>query len=262
MDTSRQILAVSFGSSQRDAREMALGKIEKTLAEAYPEYTVKRAFTSGMVIRIIQKKEGIIVPNPSDALEDAIQRGVSELIIQPTHLMMGLEYEKLKKAAEEKAEQFDTLHLAAPLLVSEEDVKRVIKALRKVTEEYDDGQTGIVFIGHGTEHEANRVYHIMQERLRAEGYDHYLIGTIEASPSMEDVLAACAKRQYRRVILLPFLIVAGDHAVHDIAGEEETSWKSEFEKAGYEVVILKRGLGEYEDIRQIYVDHVKEAGSL
>lgn len=142
---------------------------------------------------------------------------------------------------------------------SDEDFSRVEKAITEWTAEYDDGETAICFMGHGTEADSNEVYQKMQDLLTADGYDNYFVGTVEAEPSLEDVLAAVQAGNYKRVVLEPLMVVAGDHANNDMAGDEEDSWKAVFEAAGYEVKCLLRGLGENEAIREIYVEHAQAA---
>ncbi|MBR1898736.1 MAG: sirohydrochlorin cobaltochelatase, partial [Oscillospiraceae bacterium] len=157
------------------------------------------------------------------------------------------------------ADAFDQVVFGEPLLTSDDDFKRVEQAIVDWTAEYDDGKTAICFMGHGTEADSNAVYQQMQDLLTADGYENYFVGTVEASPSVDDVLAAVQAGDYERVILEPLMVVAGDHANNDMAGDEEDSWKSVFENAGYEVTCLLRGLGENEDIRQLYTEHAQAA---
>lgn len=189
----------------------------------------------------------------------AVDNNVKNLVIQPTHLMNGLEYQELEEQVAQYADAFDKIAIGKPLLTSEDDFKRVEQALVDWTSEYDDGETAICFMGHGTEAESNEVYQKMQDLLTADGHDNYFVGTVEASPSLEDVLAKVKAGSYKRVVLEPLMVVAGDHANNDMAGEEEDSWKTTFEDAGYEVTCLLRGLGENEAIRQIYVEHAQAA---
>lgn len=258
MTENRQIAIVSFGSTQIDARERALGAVEKAAQEAFPESRVVRSFTSGMVIRIIEKKEGLHILNPEETLREAAGQGVQHMVLQPTHIMPGLEYEKMLAMAEPYRNRFDSLKIGKPLLSSEEDVQRLIRALRQETEQYDDGKTAIVLVGHGTEHMANQIYSRMQDSFAAKHLENYLVGTIEASPSLDDVREICRGRGYSRVVLLPMLVVAGDHAVHDIAGDEEDSWKCTLERDGYEVLPVKKGLGEYPPVQEIFLDHIRD----
>ena len=173
--------------------------------------------------------------------------------------MDGLEYQELVDKVAEYSDAFDKVAFGKPLLTSDDDFARVEKAITEWTKEYDDGETAICFMGHGTEAESNQVYQKMQDKLTADGYKNYFVGTVEATPSLDDVLAAVKAGNYKRVVLQPLMVVAGDHANNDMAGDEEGSWKTIFEDAGYEVECVLHGLGENEEIRQIYIDHAQEA---
>ena len=253
----KELLVVSFGTSFNDSRRLTIGAIEKALEEAYPEYSVRRAFTSNIIIDHVNKRDGILIDDLDAGLQRAVDNGVKELVIQPTHLMNGIEYTQLSDAVAQYADAFDSVKIGAPLLTTDEDFKNVEQALVDWTKDYDDGKTAIVFMGHGTEAESNGVYAKMQELFTADGYENYYVGTVEATPSLDDVLAAVQAGEYERVILEPMMVVAGDHANNDMAGDEDDSWKSAFEKAGYKVECLLRGLGENEAIQQMYVEHAK-----
>ena len=253
----KELLVVSFGTSFNDSRRLTIGAIEKALEEAYPEYSVRRAFTSNIIIDHVNKRDGILIDDLDAGLQRAVDNGVKELVIQPTHLMNGIEYTQLSDAVAQYADAFDSVKIGAPLLTTDEDFKNVEQALVDWTKDYDDGKTAIVFMGHGTEAESNGVYAKMQELFTADGYENYYVGTVEATPSLDDVMAAVEAGEYERVILEPMMVVAGDHANNDMAGDEEDSWKSAFEKAGYKVECLLRGLGENEAIQQMYVEHAK-----
>ena len=255
----KELLVVSFGTSFNDSRRLTIGAIENALEEAYPEYSVRRAFTSNIIIDHVNKRDGILIDDLNAGLQRAVDNGVKELVIQPTHLMNGIEYTELSDAVAQYADAFDSVKIGAPLLTSDEDFKNVEQALVDWTKEYDDGKTAIVFMGHGTEAESNGVYAKMQELFTADGYANYYVGTVEATPSLDDVLALVQAGKYERVILEPMMVVAGDHANNDMAGDEDDSWKSAFEKAGYKVECLLRGLGENEAIQQMYVEHAKAA---
>lgn len=173
--------------------------------------------------------------------------------------MDGLEYNDLVDQVGAKSDAFEKVVFGKPLLTSDDDFKRVESAIVDWTKEYDDGKTAICFMGHGTEAESNAVYQKMQDLLTADGYANYFVGTVEATPSVDDVLKLVQAGDYERVILEPLMVVAGDHANNDMAGDEEDSWKSVFEGAGYEVECLIRGLGENEEIRKLYVEHAQAA---
>ena len=199
------------------------------------------------------------IDNVGEALKRAVDNEVKTLVIQPTHLMNGLEYTDLVDEIAQYSDAFDKVAIGEPLLTSDDDFKAVIKAITEATAEYDDGETAICFMGHGTEADSNEVYAKMQNMLASEGYKNYYVGTVEATPSLEDVIAKVGEGEYKKVVLEPLMIVAGDHANNDMAGDEDGSWKTEFEKAGYDVTCLVRGLGELEPIQQLFVEHAQAA---
>ena len=258
----RELLAVSFGTSYKNTRERTIEAIERDMESAMPEYILHRAFTSQIIINRVKQKENLVIDNVRDALKHAIENGVKTLIIQPTHMMKGFEYQDLAEEASEYRALFEYMAVGEPLLTSEEDFETVIRAITEDTKEYDDGETAVCFMGHGTEAEANQVYKKLQSILLQKGFTNYYIGTVEAEPSIEDVLREVKKGSYKKVVLQPLMIVAGDHANNDMAGDEEGSWKRKFKRAGYEVSCVLKGLGEIELIRHLFVSHAKAAGEL
>lgn len=254
-----ELLVLSFGTSFNDSRRLTIGAIENDLEAAFPDYSVRRGFTANIVIDHVNKRDNILIDDVDAALKRAVDNGVKTLVVQPTHLMNGLEYDELVAAVGNYSDAFDKVVFGEPLLTSDDDFKRVEKAITDWTSEYDDGETAICFMGHGTEADSNEIYQKLQDMLTADGYDNYFVGTVEASPSLDDVLEKVKAGNYKKVVLEPLMVVAGDHANNDMAGDEDDSWKKTFENAGYEVTCLVRGLGENEDIRQIYVDHAKAA---
>ena len=258
--SDKEILVVSFGTSYSNSRHVTSGAIEDAIREAYPDYQVRRAFTAQIIIDKLKKEENIEIDNVKQALDRAVANGVKTLIVQPTHLMNGLEYNDLKKELDKYKDKFDKIALGEPLLTSDEDYKQVIAAITNDTKEYLDGETAICFMGHGTEAKSNKVYATMQEKLKAAGYNDYFVGTVEAKPSVDDVIAQVKESgKYKRVILQPLMVVAGDHANNDMAGNEEDSWASKFKAAGFEVKPVLKGLGQNYDIQKIYLEHVKAA---
>ena len=255
----KELLVVSFGTSFNDSRRLTVGAIEKALQEAYPDWSVRRAFTSQIIIDHLAKRDGEIIDNVHDALERAIRNGVKILVVQPTHLMDGFEYNDLKKELAAYVDAFDQIVLGDALLTIDRDFDMVAEAIVEATAAYDDGETAVCFMGHGTEAASNSVYAKMQTVLSEAGCEHYYIGTVEAEPSLEDVLESVKAGSYKRVVLRPLMIVAGDHANNDMAGDEADSWKSVFEAAGYEVSCVVEGLGQLPAIRQLIVEHAGEA---
>ena len=254
-----ELLVLSFGTSYNDSRRLTIGAIEGDLEKAFPDFSVRRGFTANIIIDHVQRRDNILIDDVDAALERAVNNGVKNLVVQPTHLMHGLEYDELVKEVGNYSDAFDQVVFGEPLLNSDDDFARVEKAITEWTASYDDGETAICFMGHGTEADSNEVYQKMQDLLTKDGYTNYFVGTVEAQPSLDDVLAKVQAGDYTRVVLEPLMVVAGDHANNDMAGDEDGSWKKTFEDAGYEVECLLRGLGENEDIRAIYVDHAKAA---
>ncbi|MBQ5311382.1 MAG: sirohydrochlorin cobaltochelatase [Oscillospiraceae bacterium] len=254
-----ELLVLSFGTSFNDSRRLTIGAIENALDENFPDWSVRRGFTANIIIDHVQRRDGILIDDIDAALKRAVDNGVKTLVIQPTHLMHGIEYDEIVSKVGSYADAFDKVVFAEPLLTSDDDFKRVETAIVDWTKEYDDGNTAIVFMGHGTEHESNAVYQKMQDLLASDGYNNYFIGTVEAEPSLDDVIAKVKEGGYTKVILEPLMVVAGDHANNDMASDEDDSWKTAFTNEGFEVECILRGLGENESIRQIYVDHTKAA---
>ena len=274
-----ELLVVSFGTSFNESRATDIGGIEAALEAAYPDWSVRRAFTAQIIINHVQARDDEAIDNIDQALARAKENGVKNLVIQPTHLMHGAEYDELTAAVDAVKGDFESVRIAEPLLgeVGEDatavndDKKAVAEAVtaEAVKEAgYDsldaaaqDG-TAFVFMGHGTAHVAKVTYSQMQSQMDELGYKNVFIGTVEGEPeetSCENIIARVKEAGYKKVILRPLMVVAGDHANNDMAGGEEGSWKSEFEKAGYEVACVLRGLGEIGEIRKIYVQHAEEA---
>lgn len=272
-----ELLAVSFGTSYNDSRVEDIKGIEDALQEAYPDWSVRRAFTSQIIINHIQARDGECIDNMDQALERAVKNNVKNLIVQPTHLMHGAEYDELVKAVERYQDKFESVKVADPLLgevgsdasainSDKEAVAKAVTAQAVETAGYDsldaakeDG-TAFVFMGHGTSHTAKVSYSQMQTQMQVLGYDNVFIGTVEGEPeetSCEAIIEAVKKAGYKKVILRPLMVVAGDHANNDMAGEDEDSWKSLFENSGFfeQVDVQIAGLGGIEAIQQIYVDH-------
>lgn len=261
-DTDSQkpvILAVSFGTSYNDSRDVTIGAVEKALQDAYPDYEVRRAFTSQIVIDILEDRDGLDIDNVTEAMDRLVADGVKEVIVQPTHVMTGFEYDDVVAEVNKYSDKFDTLKISDPLLVSDSDYDALVKCLEEETASYNEEGTAIVFMGHGTEHESNATYATLQTKLNDAGLNNYFIGTVEAEPSLDDVVALVKDSGAKKVVLLPLMIVAGDHANNDMAGDEDDSWKSTFAAEGFEVECVLKGLGEYEGVQKILTDHAAAA---
>ena len=254
-----ELLVVSFATSYSHNTHLTVWAIEDAMEKAFPGYSVRGGFTSQIIIDHVKSRDNVAIDNVGQALERAEKNGVRNLVIQPTHLMDGLEYTDLVNEVAEYSDAFEKVAIGKPLLTTDDDFNAVMKAVTEATVGYDDGETAICFMGHGTEADSNHVYAKMQDMLADAGYKNYYVGTVEAEPSLEDVLAKVKEGSYKKVVLEPLMIVAGDHANNDMAGDEEDSWKTAFEGAGYEVTCLVRGLGEMEAIQQLFVEHAQAA---
>lgn len=255
------ILVVSFGTSYNDSRDITIGAVEKAIEDAFPDYEVRRAFTAQIIIDKLADRDGLEIDNVTQALDRAVADGIKTLIVQPTHLMNGLEYGDLADELGEYESDFDKIVLGEPLLTSDKDFDAVVKAVTDSTKEYaKDEDTAVVFMGHGTEAESNQVYSTLQEKLADGGFENYYVGTVEAAPALEDVIASLKEKgTYKKVVLEPLMVVCGDHVNNDMAGDEEDSWKSILIQEGYEVECVLKGLGELPKIQQIYVEHTQAA---
>lgn len=252
------ILVVSFGTSYYETRKNTIDAIEQDIRAAYPDYEVRRAFTAQTIINILEKRDGYNIENVTQALERMVQEGVKNVILQPTHVMTGYEYDDMVAEASKFEGKFDSLKISRPVLVEDADYEALVSVLAEETEAYNADGTAVVFMGHGTEHEANATYTKLQAQFLLAGYRNYYIGTVEATPSVEDVLEAVKATDASKVVLLPLMIVAGDHANNDMAGDEEDSWKTIFTQAGYEVECVLRGMGSYPGVRQMILDHLSD----
>lgn len=276
-----ELLVVSFGTSYNDSRVEDIKGIEDALQEAYPDWSVRRAFTAQIIINHIQARDEEKIDNMQQALDRAVENGVKNLVVQPTHLMHGAEYDEMKAAIDEYQDKFESIAIAEPLLgeVGEDQTtvnedKEAVAAV--ITDEavkeagYDsldaaeaDG-TAFVFMGHGTSHKAAITYNQMQSQMDELGYKNVFVGTVEGKPedtSCEAVIDKVKEAGYKKVILRPLMVVAGDHANNDMAGDEEDSWKSQFIASGnFDSVDAQiAGLGRIDAVKQIYVDHTKAA---
>lgn len=253
------ILVVSFGTSYNDNRELSIGAIEADIAAAFPDYEVRRAFTSQIIINILKERDQIQIDNVAEAMERLVADGVKEVLVQPTHVMNGHEFDDVVKEVKEYKTHFDTLKFGKQLLANQADYEDVVKAISSAMESHRDDKTAFVFVGHGTDHPANITYTKLQNEFREADLKQFFIGTVEADPDYESVLKDLKESGLTRVVLAPLMVVAGDHANNDICGEEDDAWMSLLKAEGFEVIPHVEGLGQYADIRKIYVNHVRKA---
>lgn len=278
-----EILVVSFGTSFNDSRVADIKGVEDAIAAANPDWSVRRAFTAQIIINHVQARDDEKIDNMDQALERAVKNGVKNLVVQPTHLMHGAEYDELSEAVEKYKDKFESVKIAEPLLgevgsdatVVNEDKKAVAEILTEEAVEkagYDsldaakEEGTAFVFMGHGTSHTAKISYSQMQSQMTALGYDNVFIGTVEGEPedtSCESVIEKVSAAGYKNVILRPLMVVAGDHANNDMAGSDDDSWLSQFKASGKfdKIDTQINGLGEIEGIQKLYVEHTAAAMS-
>ena len=276
-----EILVVSFGTSFNDSRAEDIGGVEKALQAANPDWSVRRAFTAQIIINHVQARDDEKIDNMDQALERAVNNGVKNLVVQPTHLMHGAEYDELTEAVENYKDKFESVKIAEPLLgevgadetaINEDKaaVAEAITAEAVKTAGFDsldaakEEGTAFVFMGHGTSHTAKISYSQMQAQMEQLGYENVFIGTVEGEPedtACEAVIEKLKNAGYKKVILRPLMVVAGDHANNDMAGDDDDSWKSQFEASGaFDSIDTQiAGLGEIDAIQQLYVAHTQAA---
>ena len=279
-----ELLVVSFGTSFNDSRAADIKGIEDALQAAYPDWSVRRAFTAQIIINHVQARDGEKIDNMQQALDRAVANGVKNLIVQPTHLMHGAEYDEMNEMLDQYRDKFESVAVAEPLLgevgadasvinADKEAVAKAVTAAAVKEAGYDSAaaaaadKTAFVFMGHGTSHTAKVSYSQMQTTMQTLGYDNVFIGTVEGEPedtSCEAVIEAVKAAGYTKVILRPLMVVAGDHANNDMAGEDADSWLSQFTAAGcFESVDCQiSGLGRIADVQQLYIAHTKAAMDL
>ena len=255
-ETKKAILAVSFGTSHNDTRKITIDAIEKDIQDAFPAYSLYRAWTSRMIIKKVNSRDGVHIYTVKEAMEQMLQDGITDVLIQPTHVINGIENDLMKEDALAFQEQFHSISFGDPLLTSEQDNLAVIDA---ITSEFKDltKDEVLVLMGHGTTHYANAIYAALDYTFKDKGYQNIFLGTVEAYPTMESLLKMVHAYQPKKVVLAPFMIVAGDHAKNDMASNEPDSWYSQFKAEGYDVEPVLKGLGEYPGIRKLFIEHLK-----
>lgn len=254
----KALLVVSFGTSYIRSREVSIDAIENRLSAHFHDYDLYRAFTSKMIINIYKKRDGVIYKNVSQQIEHIFNEGYEEVLVVPTHVIHGKEYEQIQGDLEPYGERFDSLDISRPLLSTVDDYRAVADAVMKEIPGIDS-RTAIVLLGHGTHHHGNSAYPALDYIVKHDGYKHAYIGTVEGMPSFEDVAGEIQMGNYERVYLMPLMIVAGDHAHEDMAGNHEDSWKTRFQSMGLIVDYRLIGLGELASIQEIFIQHAEEA---
>ena len=275
----KELLVVSFGTSFNDSRVADIKSVEDALQEANPDWSVRRAFTAQIIINHIQARDGEKIDNMDQALERAVANGVKQLVVQPTHLMHGAEYDEMCAAIDKVRDQFDSVEIAEPMLGEVGDDATVINADKEAvakavvaaaleesgyesTAAAKDAGVAYVLMGHGTAHVAKVTYSQMATQMAKLGYENVFVGTVEGEPeetSCEAVIEAVKNAGYTTVVLRPLMVVAGDHANNDMAGADDDSWKTMFEAAGFTVNCQISGMGRIADVQALYVAHTKAA---
>ena len=242
----KAVLVTSFGTSHKDTREKCLDSIENKVKAKYGSERVERAYTSGVIRRIVERKEGIHIFDQNEGLEALKNKGYDEVVTMSLHILDGIEYAKLNDKYGK---------ISKPLLVNDEDFEKVVN-----DEEFNstEGNDAIEFMGNGSESAAESTYQKLQEEYLKAGKDNIFIATVEGQVTIEDVIQKLKGRGFKKILLKPFMIVAGDHAKNDMASDEEDSWKTILQNEGYEVTPLLKGMGEYEFIRKMFMDKLEE----
>lgn len=249
------ILVVSFGTSYEETRRKTIGAIEESIQKAFPDDKVYRAFTSGIIKRKLEK-EGVLIFDVKEALEQMIKDGITEeLLVQPTYMINGSEYDKMHEEIEPFIDSFEKIRYGRPLLTDQEDYRELATIIREAFPVNEDEV--LVLMGHGSDHYANAAYPAFEYVLKEMKYDNILVGTVRGYPSLDEVKKQLAKLPVKKLCLAPMMIVAGDHVNNDMIGEKD-SWKCELEEAGYEVRYYLTGLGELDGVQKMFIQHAKE----
>lgn len=254
--SKQAILVVSTGTTYNEVRELTIDAIENKIAAYFTDYKVYSALSSQSIIKKIEARDKMDILDVEEAMQQLIEEQVDTVVIQPTYVMNGQEYEKMKEIVEKYRSHFTSISYGAPLLSSTEDYKVVADIISKEATKLKEDEA-IVYMGHGTEHYANAGYAALNYVLQDLGYHQVIIGTLDSYPGIDEVIKTLQSKKIKKVKLMPFMIIAGSHANTDMAGEDKDSWKSQLEAAGFEVTCEIKGLGEYEEIHKLYIDHVQ-----
>ena len=255
---SKGLLIVSFGTSVPETRKKTIEAIEADLAAAFPERKAYRAWTSSIIRRKIKTTENLAVDSVEEALERMKADGITDLLVQPTHMLPGEEYGKVVNALDASAAGFARLRLGKPLLTTEADVQAVAAVLEDTFSQMGDDEL-LALMGHGSADARPNFYLLLNEAFRKDGKPNFIVGTVEEDPGYAPILAAAKERKPNCIRLLPFMVVAGDHALNDMAGEGEDSWAGMLRKEGFRVECILKGMGEYPRLRTMYVEKARQA---
>lgn len=254
--SKKAILVASFGTTYIDTRKATIDAIENDIKAAFPDFEIRRAFTSSIVRKRILKNEGIDTDDMDRALERLKEDGFDEVYVSSLHIISGSEYSKVTHSVARHRKDFKMIKTAKPLLYSKPDYDETIEAIEKSLPELSEGEA-VLFMGHGSEHHANAAYVMLEYLLKKnKSTEHVYMGTVEGYPELEDIMEDIEDKGYKKLYLLPFMIVAGDHATNDMASDEEDSWKSILQENGYQTESILKGLGQYKDIRNIFIERL------
>lgn len=253
----KAILVASFGTSYNDNRAKTIGAIEDLVRERYPDWDVRRAFTSRMIIRKLKERDGEVVDYVTDAMDKLSSEGFETVVVQPTHVMNGMEYDDVVRIVSEHVGNIPVLRMGKPLLTTSEDYDELIEAIDSaLIPMLGDGEA-LVLMGHGSEHYANATYSQLQMKLWLSGHDNVFVTTVEGYPEFDDTIELMRRAGCRKAFLFPLMVVAGDHANNDMAGDDDDSLKSVLEAEGIQVRCLVKGMGEFPEFRELFLDHIK-----
>ena len=261
----KAILVISFGTSHLDTLQKTIEKVEGDIKKRFEgEYEVIRAFTAHKIIKKLKEKHGLEIQTPEEALEMLSRDNFEEVVIQPLHLIAGEEFDYIKKVTKQYEDKFKSLILSRPMLYfeCEEERTRDYSNLAKALKEFLPKKENYILIGHGTNHPAGASYGCLQNIFADNDMDNFFVGTVEGYPSYEVTLKRLKKANAKNVLLIPLLLVAGDHAKNDIAGDDEDSWKSMLLEEGFNVEVFLHGLGEFDEISKLYLNHLEDAMSM
>lgn len=256
----KAILVVSFGTSHLDALNNSISKIEDLIGENFREYDIYRSFTSHKIVKKINEKHGIKVLFPEESLKLLNEKGYEEVVVQPLHIIPGEEFEYVKYMVEQYKNEFGKIELGRPIFHYEgfeegpNDYSKFVEKMKGILEE----NSPCVLVGHGSAHPSNAVYGCLQSILNDNEYENVFVGTVEGYPNFTDVLRRVKRNNISELKIIPLMVVAGDHAKNDMASDEEDSWKSRFENEGIKTSVVLKGLGEYEEFRELYIDRVND----
>ncbi|MCD7868591.1 MAG: sirohydrochlorin cobaltochelatase [Clostridiales bacterium] len=255
----KAVLVVSFGTGYAATRKATIEAIERDIAAAFPGYFLYRAWASQMLLTKVRRREGLYIDSVPEAMERMHADGITQVIVQPTHVINGIENDRMKAGVLAGRDSFSSIRFGDPLLTRPADNRAVIRAVEEEFHSRLDEKTALVLMGHGTEHYANSIYAALDYQFKDMGYPNIFLGTVEAYPAMESLLRLVDACSPRKVLVVPFMIVAGEHARKDMAGEEADSWVNRLSGRGYQVEPVMKGLGEYKGIRDIFVSHAQNA---